>query len=618
MFVFGVMQKKTWLVAVITLLLCGSSLYFPVLGAVGFVGVMALLLLRLKAWSLIESTALAILTFFIALISFYSIVTVCDLHLSVRYAPFILFAMLLVASVKQLVTWATPDFKLFNRTDAYALIAALTCLFYMLFPIYHLGGDKIAQFLSYGEDNASHYALTNYAYQHGNFAYHTQSGSNGIYKSLEIYPQGFHITAAVSIAMVKPLSVSAPVFVKLYAFFIAFIYSFFTFWMVKAGFSLIRKRSFLLELAILPGYFLLVAFGYPLLLLDRGFQSQIFTYLFVFAIFFVSFVQKPKTHRIRMMILSLLVVLTIGIASSWWLLLPLAAICIFYYIIKSFSINMLWNYVRNYWYVILACIFVILYPIAVNILLNQKVSPLNEPGGVNNIPPSIFYYMAPIILAGSIFVIRNLRHYTLLIVTWLGSLLSVGTIWLYQQITIGELRYFFYKSVYTFLLFTLMLSLVATIELVQWLTRNVRWAQYSAALLLVVVTSFLAVRSNLVFIKVYTHNWFPNAVQPTDLSVLFDSDTKNFKDILFVGGCQPGRAYLANRWSGARLLSEGPAHTRLELAGLDGKHQQVHDILRNQYKSDSKYKIVVFTDCPQAISGISNMLSSRYTVLAEP
>ncbi len=599
------------------------SLALPLAGYVTLIFAGALLLARRKNYSLIESLFLAILLLFAATIVLYSFTTVLSLHIGVRYVPSLLLALGAVCSVRWFIRSGDKrgivSLEFIHDGDIAALIATIAVFTTLLIPIFHMSGPKIAQFLSYGEDNASHYALTKYIHEHGDFAYKLNPAHDGLLNSLEIYPQGFHVSAATFIGM-YPRHTTPTSFMRLYALFITLNYSVFIFWFIKLCMRTTRaaNNSLPLQFALLAPVTFLCGLGPFLLLLDRGFQPQIFAYSFIAAIIFA--LDNAKIRHVKdVQPVMLVLTLTVGIAASWWLLLPVPFLLLCQYI---WSNKLAHVPARTYVRLlpgIAAIGFAILYPVVVNILLNKKSDPLDEPGGVDPLHGYIFWYLLPVVVLAAPRMLRTIKKFSYTYASLLISLGVLGAIALYQLITIGRLEYYFYKSVYTILFMSIVIFFLAAHEVLGYVYRVLGKAKLVVPMAAIGLFFVIANQTNLVYVKVYIHNWLPNAVQPTDLAILFTPEATTYNHIAFVGSCNAGRNYLADRWSGARLESESPHFSALEGATIKNQPKQMAAQLRTLASTDKKLLIVQYPGCTQEIPNLHQIESRpNVTTISRP
>jgi len=226
---------------------------------------------------------------------------------------------------------------------------------------------------------------------------------------------------------------------------------------------------------------------------------------------------------------------------------------------------------------------------------------------VDPIPGSIFVYIVPLVVVCSPIVFRKLRTYRILTLSLASSLAIALGIGGYQILTANHLEYYFYKSIYTVFLFCLIFFIACVLEVFD-LTVD-RWRKLKIPIVtgVLALTMIVAIATNLVFIKVYVHDWFPNAVQPEDLSILFQPDAASYKDILFAGSCNGARNYLEDRWSGARLLAENPIHSEIEISALHDNYTKEGNLLSKYSNDGQKILLIEYSDCAYKILNLTTI-----------
>lgn len=584
------------------------AFFFPLFSLILIILIISLLFLTRWNYSVIESILLSLLAVFVATITLYTFITIMSWQLAVGFAYF----CVLVASLATL-TYAVLKKRvlvvkspLMKQGDIPALLASLATFVFLLIPLWGKTSAEIAQFLSYGEDNASHYALVKYDVHHGAFSYTQDPEASGVITTLTTYPQGFHINAAVFSSIIHPLRFSEEKLLKLYAVFIALNYTVFIFWLTKLCFSFTRKNHLFISFAVVAGIFLLCNSGVFISLLDRGFQAQVFAYSFLMAIIFImntDAVSRKRTVKSAL----LAAALCVGIATSWWLiLLPLSIAVLVYLWDKGF-----WKKVRQDFLKVLALLIsvftVITYPILVNFFLSNKSDPLNEQGGVDKLEWILFLYLGIGIAVSLPLLIKNIQKYSFIMLGLITSLAFAGGVGFYQQATNGQLEYFFYKSLYTVFVFMAILFFIGVIELASFAHKRLGRFHSLVAICLLSVCVIASFITQLIPLRVYANNWYAHVTQLSDFKYLFSPTTNQYGDVLFVGSCQPGRDYLNNRWSGARLLSEGTLHSQVELAGLYGRQEELSKRLHKLAGSDKPLLLIEHTECSDKIPDLPSI-----------
>jgi hypothetical protein len=586
-------------------LLLIASFFLPITSYLAAWLLIVILLFTFE-YSLGESLGLSVLIIFVSQIILYSFVTIFGLHMSVLLAsrlPLILSILALIYAWPKVKKLSLKKRQLFSQGDLPAILIGVVTFIILLIPIAHLAGGDIAQFLSYGEDNASHYALTRYIYQHGAFAYNQHPTSDGLLQSLEIYPQGFHVNAAVFIGLAYPKHLTESGFIKVYAVFIAFSYALFIFWFTKICLGLAKGAGVLFRLSLMPAVFFLCGFGTFLLLLYRGFQPQVFAYEFLAAIVFLLSIKAKKNDN-KLINCLVAISLIVGVASSWWLLLPMVCLLVLQYAWENKLFKQAYEHIWKILPVLLIIAFAILYPVLVNILLTKKQSPLDEPGGVDIINGKIFWYILPVVVLASPILIKKAKTYAYIYSSLVLTILGAFAIGIYQKKTVGQYEYYFYKSIYSILLICFALLFISVTELGRFLSAKVKGLSLLLPLIIVGLTVLFALQTRLVYYRVYIHNWFPSAVQTHDLEPLFNNSVNKYSDVIYIGSCSVGRNYLEDRWSGARLLSESLLHSQIELSSLFNLNTRLSkDVL----KLADDHRPLMLVEYPDCINKIPNL-----------
>lgn len=594
-------QGKTLIL--LSLAITAVSFVAPIFALSLLLAMITGLFLSWRRFTFIESLFLAWASVAMIHIILYSIVTALGLHLDVRLA---LPVEATIASII-FVVWTRRRKNIpiqgswCNVSDLGAFLASAATFCLLLIPIINAGAGSIAQFLSYGEDNASHYAINRYILEHGDLSYKQKPSTTGLIPSLVIYPQGFHINDVIDSQLTAPKDLGEGGFLKAHALFITLQYALLIFWLVKASLAIKSKVHTALIAAVVPGITLLGGMGLFLLLLFRGSQPQIYAYMFLaLFIYLIGNTSGKENNQAKLRIVYASIFFFIGIASSWWLILPIGGLTLLFYINQEKLWIPLWKERQKYLIAKALVIFAIMYPILITFLLSTKADPLNEPGGVDRLGWPIFLYLAPVIVIATAFLWRTMKAYMYLYITLAGALLLAIAIGAYNKFTVGQFEYYFYKSMYTVLFVILILFVISALHVGQLAYERLGTkAKYLLLAGIVGATVGITAWTQLVQLRVYIHNWLPNAVQPGDMNGLFFPSANNYDDQLFIGGCEPARDYLRNRWTGARFLSENYTRNKLEIAALTNNTKQSHTLLPRYLKQHQSNRIHIVVSCSQ-------------------
>lgn len=595
-----------WLMGLAALVVLIVSFYIPLVAFIFLVLITTYLLGYFKIFTLVEKILLSVLCVMTLNISLYSVTSVFGISVPVWKSSFILLVLVsLLALWIRRSAWhgVVPprSFKgKIDQSDIVSVLASALTFCLLLVPIVNQSGAYIAQFLSYGEDNASHYAITRYLYEEGEFSYLHTDEDTGLMKTLEVYPQGFHLNSSIFVAFLHDLIPSEAAFVKVYGVVIAGIYSFFIFWFIKLCTSFTRRSSTIVVASFLPAMVILCALSIFIPLLSRGFQAHIFSYLYVTAIIFLlvkyrqKLPQKPKPFSFLVLCLFLL----IGISASWWLLAPLICVLLTYFIYQNNIHKTLLRDIIRYLAPLSLIVFCIMYPVVTSALLSGKNDPLSEQGGVDKIPYTIFIYiMAPVLL---FFVLKayKAKGMAIILIALALSILFTALIGIYHLTSVGHLEYYYFKSLYTVLLIGVVLFFIGSIYIANKLYNRIKSPyNISIPVLVIVITIAISIASNLVYIKVYMHNWYPNSVEISDMEPLYTNTTDHSDDIIYIGDCNNGSDYLSNRWAGARLLSENRDRELISSATILQEYKDINKYVKRHVDKTENILLIIDTRC---------------------
>ncbi|HET6746730.1 MAG TPA: hypothetical protein VFH06_01335 [Candidatus Saccharimonadales bacterium] len=584
-----------------------GSIFVPVLGVIGLILLVTLLVGYTKKFTLIESVGLATMLFFASTIVFYSLVTLLHAHFSLEYAPSVFLTLsILGLRFKYKDALPMPTWTVRKKSDFIALAVTTATFVLLLVPIFGQKPSYIAQFLSYGEDNASHYALSRYISHNGSFTYNQTAEEAGVVYSLEIYPQGFHVNASLFASLIKPFHLSEGNFIRFYTVFISLLYALFVFWLIKLCTYAIEKISWIIAISALPALALLGGLSFFLLMLDRGFQPQVFAFAFLLAITFTFMVFHQDKQRVKQMIFIILL-LSVGISASWWFLLFIVFLLGLFYLLRN---RVFYALLKNGKFLIslLLPLIGVVYPILVNIILSKKHDPLSEAGGVDPLPVDFLIWVAAASLVLPLIIRLKDKALAYLYIALGGSVALAAIIGTYHLARVGHLEYYFYKVIYAILAFLIIIASIGVLLLADKLFRALpKYIRLIIPTVFIGGVVVIALVSNLVFLKVYINNWFPNAVEVADTPILFTDKTDSYKDIMFVGDCTPASDYLSNRWSGARLLSESADRSKVNTAIFKGDWEKINTYLGNYVMHHSDILISIDRRCENKLPVLNDL-----------
>lgn len=573
------------------------SFCFPIFGLLILaMGYSALIDLRI---SLFEKLIITVPVSLVCLFLFHIILNIVHLQTTIYIDGLLcsLFGLALVGS--------NPRKLIFDKIISSRLILPgvlfIITLFLLFLPLLAGGNfynpkiiNNTIALVSNGEDNASHYALFKYNYSKSFLSYGDHKDGSGLIVSLINYPQQYEFTMAWTARSIGLFSTNKDsVLILYYYLFCALQYAYLigllTLLALVSYQMSFRKRPSILGLsAIFSVILTLVVTGPLLMAVGRGFHNQITAYIYLLLTLYLLISKASRAIPYAITI----VILFIGTMTTWWFVTPALAVPLVIYILKDSTL------VKNMLFVISSLLLCALaaYPILLNTLVNGKgAGAINEPGGIDII--SIGY----IVFLLAAFIIsrfkrpkeRNIPYLTSLFVSWL---IFTSTVGIYQILTIGQLSYYFYKSLYLLVPISL-LSLgvfVAGILDDSYLSDLGSKSKYIVAVIILFLSGAAYSAVLPVYPRVFINNWFDTSGQTKNItwamSIKHDYPNK-YTDIIFVGGCQNGTSYTANRWTGAMFLNESATRSQIENASIIKNNDEILMLTK-----DSSEKVLIGAD----------------------
>lgn len=463
------------------------------------------------------------------------------------------------------------------------LAACMAGLFAIVNPIRHQPLPNVVKVLATGEDNASHLALYNSFLQHGKSAYFGEGSELGIFNNLVGYPQGMHINMAVNSMIVEnssSLSLSSKILD--YAYQSALYYVFLIACFAALALEICRvykTRSLLVAIAALSvvawHYFI---FGNGFILYNYGFQTQIFAYSLLALIAIASLY---FTRPIKLPQLIVLGLLCAALSSTWFFLLPVAILYLVMMYYKDLP-GLLKN--PGFYGTLLLCGGIALIPVLASHASSGNSGSINLNGAVYPLTTNNLIICALALLAAFYLPIyKQKAGVRALGFMTLSSLIFSLLIAIYQWISIGELRYYFHKSLYIFPLLAAVALFVSVVHFINGIDTGKKLRRRALILLpITVAAASLAIFTGMPRISrlyLYEHYMLLNDV---DTSVIQQAlDTPKGHDVLMYTTCNPGKAYINQRWVGSLLLNE-----------TDQRYGLYSDILQKQETTE---KILSYT-----------------------
>jgi hypothetical protein len=306
----------------------------------------------------------------------------------------------------------------------------------------------------YGGDNSSHLQLLKANDFNKGFSIHENNRYNTT-PNLRSYPQGWHFNAVLLKWVIEPLVPISPHPVRIMAFFYAYSVAWLgilSFIITQLAFLLLpaRKRSSLAASVAVPVVCAIGIAGWIIPLFASAFQAQLcaLAYLLLEVICIVLALRKPMKARSGYVAAALFA--TIAITFMWVFIVPVAALGFLACLWPT-----LWHYVKKRPSVITLTLSLGMLVIGLAQAYIAAASP-GAGGGIDvhgYVPLTTMYPMIGVAIACTLAVyfypqfkgFRTLYFFSILALAF--SLILMA----YQLSAFDELRYYYFKSTYTYI-----------------------------------------------------------------------------------------------------------------------------------------------------------------------
>lgn len=472
----------------------------------------------------------------------------------------ILYLMILgVLFIKYPVNFSYPSLKDISSFTIKILLS-IGAFGLIVAPVLSPDHSKAFAIFSFSSDNLSHIELLKAVEDnHGYFYRPFKESAEVITEGLSGYPQGLHINMYFFTEALRPLVDLSGNSYRL----VVFIYSFGAAILITLGWMFIlavKRFNRLSFIATLPGIAIGVSLFSGLLfgLFALGSHSQVASML-LFVAMLAFFYYALESTGVKRNVFSLLALLMLGsITFTWLLLLPVAGLTALFFMyllyLKSPSKD-IWSYILPVVSAVtIFCITLIQVYVQIN-YSSPKSHGVNEQGF--SITPSL-YLVAAVILTALVVLLLYKKYLKF----WLAPLIATSgfalVIYLYQLFTVGEPRYYLYKSLYVVVVVVCAIIVCLGLgELVQ--ERTARFSIVSRLLVtfFIILIVFLPGLYNITNPKDYfvqrNAGGFSREIAEVTLSHL-DENMRSGAHIVTVGSCNRGQDYIASRLIG--VLSE--------------------------------------------------------------
>lgn len=574
------MIKKNHLYSLFAICFLLASIFFHWVGYIIIIYSLSVTISRYFRVSLISGIFFAILTL-CSIISIASFLFDAMLPLSPQFTLLYYLLLVTVASCilfqpKKLIKTAR---HIIDTPTIVALVVAAITAIIILVPVVRLdSSSSIIQFLTSGEDNASHFAMLQYNISRQSPPYF-DAEPTGLISSLNIYPQGVQSFFAFTYwAITGGFNQSLATMLILYSLVMAILAASLSFICSLVIYRVLDNKNVGWVFTTILSSFIFM--GATIFLVIWGFTTQIAALTLLLALLYLTLSVPMPLKRSGLHIpLMILGALVIGITFSWYLLTPIACVLLLPLLLRSFSMSRAKTIAYTLTVGLLSAL-----PVLLNFFTGKGSGAINEPGGVYKYEAVGMGVVLFSLACSILIIVKAPNKYHAATIKWFlaSSLLLSAIIGIYQLISTGELHYYFYKSLY--LLF--IIGIFALAFVIHILLRRLRLSCLSLNILsLSLLVAFLVI---LIFVvrpvypRVYINNWFNHLVKSDSLSQAIQIRSRNpnmNQDVFYISQCDRVQEYLINRWTGAILLSENKTrgeimHKRLNNDPSNTKHIQ--------------------------------------------
>lgn len=547
----------------------------------------------------------------------YHFLNIADLAVK---PPFVLGTTSAAGLLGCLWTWSgKSQEKVSYVTELVMAMILVVPMVSLLKPFYGANDLQSFNMLKVKEDTSSQFQMYHYIAAKGKVAYRNSDARPEIRSSLRTYPQVAHAMMATVGSPFVNLRQPASLLKWYYASFSWFYASIFCFLYAVAVTPLRGKKGNSRTLSEVIVGAVIIAFGSLGLFINLfiyGFVGQVASYamllcgLYVVSEYYSSYRRKTlsKDKLIGLMILFSLSVF--GVAGTWYLLLPTIVPAVI------FLGHHLYRHHRRFFIhltlVTLPSALAIMYLAYVYLIMAPSGSGhLLTPGGVERLPHRLYWLAVPALVSG-IFMFKN-RSWPHVVMNGAVIIAGIGSyaIGWYMLMKIGHRDYYFYKSLYTILLLSLMVSLSSIIYVLNTSKKldHIRSSTVSVlAVMTIVIIYSVHIQHTAKDVMVYQTDmtYLRNNTSPKPIDKLLDDDVyKKYGDLVFVGSCDRYLDFMGTIWAGSMFLDYGAERQAVEGAVLKGPATALNKKLieyAGEFTKDKPLGIMVNGRCGSEIT----------------
>lgn len=332
---------------------------------------------------------------------------------------------------------------------------------------------NLIRILGAGGDNLSHLELSRATDQsHGLIYGNLDEIGDKVTEKLLAYPEGWHFNQSTAKQLIESMfgQLNLQKTLLLYHFVAAAWLALLSFFLALLSFRLAQAAVSDPTVAIMSGVFssLVLISAQLFAFFSYGFQTQLAAFaLFLAELLCLLTLYEADNERESTIGLILALIFATATSFVWLFIWPVAMAAVGVVLIDSLGLN-LKNFTRRLPYLVLTLLFTGLGTLQIWIqsrfAVDGQGNHLNEPGfipDVNN------FLLLALLLTSLIYYIRRRNNPLVRLIGLAASMAAIFSlaVMAYQLSTVGEVRYFFFKSTYTFVLLAAILlsGLVAEI-----------------------------------------------------------------------------------------------------------------------------------------------------------
>lgn len=508
---------------------------------------------------------------------------------------------------------------LFNRFTLVKFFISLFVFMCLLAPTLHNDGFSIFRLVTTGGDNISHLEAVRAVRDNAGYFYQNAAlGKNTLMEGLSSYPQGLHVNIVIAMETIQPIysTLSSFRFVLFYYAYCVMIYI-----ILAALFYLIIRHGFfksgarekvVIGLAVTFVLFSGTFYG----LFAAGSQSQIASLmLFLGMLFLLGHGYHSQKERCPKFNIYLAFVLLSAISFTWLLLYPIAVLIMALYVIIYFAEDIVKRPIEHIPLlaigILLSCIALI--QVAVQALdSSPKNAGINEPGF--SIHPSIYVVLGFVLLSTVFLLVIYKKVSKVWLFSLVASTLFSGAIYLHQWVTVGEARYYFYKSLYVVFIVIALIFGAGISKVIEREAKNLgRFQSFSIFGVILVfgaIVTIYNVRNPADFFAQRKSGGFSKELSVTAIKLLNDNPANGGK-IIAVGSCNRAQDYTLTRLVAALSGENDSYHQSLIGSQLLQNKNSLYLAIKRYQKVHSPDIIIISSDY-QLQQYLSNKLNDGY------